>query len=332
LWRWARGTDAMFPTDAYPDFQTLTEGLQSILQPGGFYHPVAVLDRRPNRWGGTFPAEIVTCRVDGRSDLQLFCKYETGASAGSHGHRGGVRYEGQVYRELLQPLSLTVPRFYGSYEDERRGRLWFVLEYLDDSLPVSKAREPDAMVRAAEWIGAFHRMMENRVRSGALSFLLRYDAEYYRGWAERTVRLSRGHDFDREWLPAFCRRFEEAADLLLPGPLTMVHGEYYPQNIGCQAGVIRPIDWESAAVGAGEIDLASLTDNWPNDITRECERAYSCSRWANGSPPEFAQRLDLARLYLQLRWLGSPTGWRTRKETARRFEQIRRIAERQALL
>ena len=315
----------------YPSSPALQGGLQAILQPQPC-HSVVILDRHPNPWGGTFPAEIVTCRVDGEGELRFFCKYETGASAGSNGHRGGVEYERQVYRDLLEPRQLTVPRFYGSYQDESDGWLCLVLGHLNGSVRSSKAAEPHAIVRAAEWIGDFQAMMQDHVRQGPPPFLFGYDLNYYQGWSERTLALSSSHDEQMTWLPAFCRRFNEAIGLLTREPLTVVHGEYYPHNVLWHLDTITPVDWESAAVGAGEIDLASLTERWPQHITQKCEQAYVRHRWPSGEPPDFARRLDLARLYLQLRWLGTPKGWRVPAEPAWRFGQIRHIAERQALL
>jgi hypothetical protein len=328
-------SEALSPVKAFPDAHALTEGLRAVFGAQSD-DSVTLLERRPNPWGGTFPAEIVTCRVDNRGDIRLFCKYETGGRAESHGHRGGVTYERQVYRDLLQPLSLTVPHFYGSCEDRCAGWSWLVLEYLDDSLPVNKVREPDAVIRAADWVGTFHAVMEQRMQCAVLPFLFRYDAAYYGGWAERTVQRCRRHAVEADWLALACRNFTEAVDLLVREPLTILHGEYYPKNIRWQSGVIRPVDWESVAVGAGEIDLASLTEYWPEELAKQCERAYSQARWPQCAPARFQRRLDLARLYLQFRWLGASESWPVREgamwRIERRIEQVRHIAERQGLL
>ncbi len=86
---------------------------------------------------------------------------------------------------------------------------------------------------------------------------------------------------------------------------TVIHGEYYPLNILVRRGVIYPIDWESAAVAAGEIDLASLTEGWPDGSARACEQVYGQTRWPGGAPRDFPRRLEAARLYLGWRWLGN---------------------------
>jgi hypothetical protein len=67
---------------------------------------------------------------------------------------------------------------------------------------------------------------------------------------------------------------------------------------------IHPVDWESAAIGAGEIDLASLTMGWPAAQAAECTGAYVANRFHGRAPANFAARLDAARLYLCLRMLG----------------------------
>ena len=118
-------------------------------------------------------------------------------------------------------------------------------------------------------------------------------------------------------------------DLLAP-PQTVIHGEYYPQNVLAQEGVIYPVDWESAAVAAGEIDLASLTEGWPAEFARRCEEEYALARWPEGAPPEFERTLAVARLYFPLRWLGH-AGTLT-PERSRFLDRLRLAGERLGLI
>jgi thiamine kinase-like enzyme len=69
-------------------------------------------------------------------------------------------------------------------------------------------------------------------------------------------------------------------------------------------GTIRPVDWESAAVAAGEIDLATILHWWKPDVVATCIAAYSYARWPEGPPAGFESRLAAARIYRGLRWLG----------------------------
>ena len=90
----------------------------------------------------------------------------------------------------------------------------------------------------------------------------------------------------------------------MPAREAIIHGEYYPSNIQLRDTVVRPVDWESAAVAMGEIDLATLTDGWPKAIKRECENAYAQARWSGKEPEAFRRRLKLANVYVNFRWLG----------------------------
>jgi thiamine kinase-like enzyme len=124
------------------------------------------------------------------------------------------------------------------------------------------------------------------------------------GWAERTLQYLAHHQLNVPWLAPLRTRFGEAVAVLLAESPTVIHGEYYPDNILYRGGRIYPVDWESAALAAGVIDLASLTEGWPDELVRECSHQYQAARWPSGTPDGFNRRLWAARLYLQFRWLG----------------------------
>jgi aminoglycoside phosphotransferase (APT) family kinase protein len=290
-----------------------------------------VLDRRPNLQG-SFPHEVVTCRLGDGSARQLFCKYGVGHTESGFGHRGGVPYEAEVYRRVLRPSGLSAPAFLGSCTNPATGEVWMVLEYLDGSLRVGKAPDPAAMGLAARWAGQFHAAQETSLTRGDLAFLNRYDAGYYRGWAQRTARFAGPRHEQYPWLSALCGRFEqEAAALLAPTP-TVIHGEYYPKNVLWHRGAIYPVDWESAAVASGLIDLASLTEKWPADVAQRCAAEYGQARWPGGTPADFERTLDAARVYLHLRWLGNRPDWTSDEGRTWRFEELHLLGERLGLV
>jgi len=267
----------------FPDQQALTLGLSSVLAgPGDAGGQVRILAREP-LVAGTFPKEIVTCQLDG-SALRLLCKYDAGHSHGGQGHWGGVPYEAAVYAEVLRPPLVSVPGFYGAYTDRRTGAIALILEYLDQSARVYQVSEPGAMELAARWIGQFHAAHERCLQHTPLPFLRGYDADYFRGWARRTALRAADPPHGPLWLPRLCQQFEELIALLLAAPPTIIHGEYYPKNILYREGTIYPVDWESAAITAGEIDLASLTEGWPAAIAQRCEREHQQARWPQGAP------------------------------------------------
>jgi len=316
----------------YPDLPALTRGLQAALElPDG----VAVVQRVPNRRPHTFPSEVVKCRLADGRELSLFAKYQAGAGNPAHGHRGGVAYEADVYRHVLRSSSSSTPRFHGSYSDVDAGETWLVIEYLDGGQRVVDTTAPKqaggqprvgAMPLAAAWLGHFHSEHEAE-RDPAACLLTIYDGDYYTGWARRTALLAADWRDSFPWLATLCMRGAEAMTVLQGTPLTVVHGEFYPGNVLIRNGTVYPIDWESAAVAAGEIDLAALIEHWPVEIARRCIRAYCEARWPRGTPSDFDVRLRTACLYLHLRWLGDQPEWVTHPRFFWRFEDLRDLGQ-----
>jgi aminoglycoside phosphotransferase (APT) family kinase protein len=335
-----------------PDLQTLTANFSKVLTTHGFAAArLSILDRQPNIYASTFPSEIVTCQFGDGSERRLLCKYGAGhdtSLSGVTGHKGGVPYEAAVYRHVLRTSQATTPTFYGAYRDGKTDHTWLILEYLDDSKRLHRTREPSTAIGlAARWIGQFHNATEQRLSRTSMRFLTRYDTDYYLGWARRTSLLT-GHLRRRfPWLTTLCERFEDVVALLLASPPTVIHGEYYPMNILVGGGKVYPVDWESAAVAAGEIDLAALTENWGAEIERQCELEYQRARWPKGSPVNFEDRLCAAQVYLQFRWLchenrdiftregieGERSDWNHEaKGNLYRLEQLRFLGERLGLI
>jgi len=312
-----------------PDLDALTTALTSVLARSPLACArVRVVGRSPIVHG-SFPSEIVRCQCDDRPELQLFCKYGVGHTISGHGHRGGVRREAAVYRRVLPHTGQSVPVFYGAYTEPKSGATWLIIEHLEGSSRLNHSFHPDAMSLGAQWIGRFHADAAARCAIPSMGFLPRYDAEYYRGWARRTLEEANGLRPTYPWLATMCERFEDLIDVLLTQPQTIIHGEYYPKNVLVRQGTVYPVDWESAAVAAGEIDLASMTDRWPADVVREAEGAYVGARWPDGPPALFRRKLDAARLYVQFRWLGDPA---TQQVQAWRFEELRSVGQRLALI
>jgi hypothetical protein len=317
----------------FPNRRALVRGLTAVLSAGTAEGPVAVIERQ--RWGqGTFPKEVVTCRLADGRELRLFCKYGSEESShNSHGHRGGVAYEAEVYRRVLQRCPSTTPRFYGTYTRRAVPETWLVLAYLDKGVRAARTTDSGAMTLAARWIGEFHAVQERCLCRAAEPSLLAYDADYYLGWARRTDRFAGERHREYGWLAPLCARFGEAVELLREAAPTVIHGEYYPaKNILYSAGAIYPIDWESAAVAAGEIDLATLTEGWGPKASRECAAQYRRSRWPNGGPADFERRLAAARLYLAFRWLGEEPAETIDESNRWRFDDLRAAGEHLGLI
>jgi hypothetical protein len=307
---------------------TVDELAQIFTESGLDASGLRIVDRRTSDAGGTFPSEIVTCRLGDGSRLRLFCKRAAATVRDDHGHRGGVPYEADVYRTLLRPLDLPLPTFYGSNRSDAGALL--VLGFLEGSCRINKSREPQAMTAAAAWIGRFAAATAAGVDRPDLTFLTRYDADFYRGWVERTAAFSAG--VATGWAELAAMRGDELAAILVSAPQTAVHGEYYPENVLVVDGEVHPVDWESAAVAPSEIDLAALTELWPARDVALCEAAYADARWGGVAPDGHADVLEAARLYLQFRWLGENPRWTRDPHAAWRFDVARTAAKRLGLI
>jgi len=294
----------------FPSSKELVTGLSSVLHRNKLaVGSVVLLDRKHNPYHSTFGSEIVTCRINGHNGaerIRFFVKYGAGRFDGVYGHRGNIAYEARVYRDVLQGLLMSTPRFYGAYKSGSDPGLWLILEYMSGGSPASWSKDPRIMVRSAGWIGKFHAMNEEKVKDGRVNFLHRYDANYYEGWSLRTKRLFHRVHAKFPWLAQLCGEFERRIPELTRAVPTIIHGEYFGSNIVNQGGLSRPIDWQSTAIGPGEVDLASLTHSWAARIVRNCEEEYARARWPDGAPHSFRDTLEVARMYMNLRWLGDP--------------------------
>src|SRR5205823_4232963 len=137
------------------------------------------------------------------------------------GHRGGPAYELAVYREVLQPIGVPAPVFYGGQVDPKSGEAWLAIEYLPEALGVGKLYRSGAMVDAARWIGRFHRLTETRGSVPGTGWLKVYTRQYYMGWVRRTLKSSSSLPRRLPWFDTICHRASDLLAPLLEPPLTI---------------------------------------------------------------------------------------------------------------
>jgi aminoglycoside phosphotransferase (APT) family kinase protein len=300
--------------------------LKTSLREGGSCRTPRKVRRRANSYSSVFPSEIVICRLDCGVELPLLCKYGVDHDHTGHGYWHGPEYEASVYRNVLADLPISAPRLHGTFRDPASDQTWLFLEYLQNSVRLDQVPFDDIRL-AAQWLGQFHRINESRVDDPALSFLNRFDADYFLGWARRTSAFAGDLHCQYPWLRTLCQRFEALVDALVASPPTIVHGEFCLNNILLRDSAIYPIDWQSAAVGPGEIDLASLTDGWQSDDdVRRCLRLYAAGRRYGTSQPR-SDAIGAARLYWAFRWLGDHPFWTHHPSRQWRFAQLRNEGE-----
>jgi len=327
------------PLSLLPDSTTLAARLEAALNRDGLA-PVSLLERKRPRYMSTFPNEIVTCQLPNGSKRRLFCKYEAGRDHCSFGHRGGLAYEAEVYQRILHSSARFRPALIGAHSDNANGGTWLFFEFLDRCTRLKDIRvrlkgisQPVALALAARWLGQFHKTNEARLASGSISFLKQYDADYYAGWVRRTWEFAKPLRREFPWLRKLCNHGSEMFSPLLAAVPTIIHGEFYINNILVRRSRVFPVDWESTAIGAGEIDLAALIEGpWREAVVRRCEREYKRSRWAQAVPEEFSRSLDAARLYLHFRWLGDRPEWTTREKSRWRLLEVRVVSRRRGCI
>ncbi len=161
--------------------------------------------------------------------------------------------------------------------------------------------------------------------------MLRHTRGSYLGWIRRTIAFARPLHARYPWLRTLGRHADDLVEPLLAAPRAFIHGELYPHNLLVDGSAVLAVDWQSAALAAGELDLASLTERWPADITIECELAYCRARWPDGAPPSFARTLDAARLHWLFRWLGDRPEWTLAERSRWRWQALVRALARRGL-
>lgn len=319
----------------FPSIDLLSSNLTRVLiEKGVSSGPLTILDRKPNVFTSTFPNEIVTCRFRDGHTIHLFCKYGTIRKDDTYGHKGDVTYESDVYNQVLEPINISLPPYHGTYKDRQNESTWLILGFLERSTRVNKGPVPSAMLESARWIGKFHTLNEVRLSREPIPVLKRYNHEYYVSWARRTSLFAGKLHKEFPWLSTLCKAFEELAVHLIDNVSpTVIHGEYYPRNILYREGQVYPVDWQSAAIAPGEIDLATLTDGrWSIDIVQECEREYINYRWPEGSDEQFERTLSVARAYVNLRWLGDRPEWTTHEDYLWRYDKLHSLGKNMGLI
>ena len=275
---------------------------------------VELVERVTSIYESTFGSEIVTCRF-ANGTRRVFLKYGAPqhASVSPAGHRGGLVREAAVYDSLLDRLPVRTPQLFGSVR-LADGRACLVLEYLEGAHRLQHSSDLKAYERAARWLGEFHAAAALKLRPalwpGRLaggSTIPTYDLEYYTSWAARTREAQAQLCGQNMWLSELCDRSSDAMAPLVEQPRTLIHGEFYPSNILCHGTDVCPVDWETAAMAPGEIDLAMLTSGWIGPERDNLENAYIAARWPEPGCDQVSRLphvLAAARIYECLRWLG----------------------------
>ena len=103
--------------------------------------------------------------------------------------------------------------------------------------------------------------------------------------------------------------------------MTLTHGVFYPSNVLIEQRDGRPrvcpVDWETAAVGPGLLDLAALTaGDWTDAQRRALVAAYR-EVLPGRTEDQVLLDLDYCRLHSAVQWAGWSADWSPPPECAR---------------
>lgn len=263
-----------------------------------------IVSRAPASSSSTHPSELVACQLKDGSVRWLHVKHQSEDATESFGHRGGLQRELAVYREVLDPYLDGTPQLLGWSDAD--GESTLVLEFLEDAVPIHQVEH--GVDSAATWLAHFH------CKVPVTRSLPVLDGPYYLRWLERTVHLQSAVGMSSVVSDALERLLHDPSPYVEPltvGSPSVVHGEFFPHNVLWADGAVRPVDWESAALGAGEVDVASLIDDWAPDVAAQVESVYAALRWPNDLEERRAsrRRVAAAAVYWSLRWLGDGRPW-----------------------
>jgi Phosphotransferase enzyme family len=169
-----------------------------------------------------------------------------------------------VYQHLLRGQRFGAPAFYGSVYDDRRRRYCLFLE--DVGYLTLKHGELGDWLAAVEWLAEMHgEYLGRESELRRLGILNEQDTSGFASMASAARRnLAEGaHPQAVRRFGQLMLGFDSLLASLLDRPRTLVHGDIFPHNIALQNGPrVRPIDWESAAIGLAEWDLTQLIAGW----------------------------------------------------------------------
>jgi hypothetical protein len=253
-------------------------------------------------------AELLECVLAGGARWWAVWKRETRPTFDGDGCPTGVAYETLVYEQILAPRGYDQPRFLGGSYDASTGEDWLFVEFLQGAVRLP-GFPPEIAGSAASWLAHFHRSFERSAMTPASSFVRGYDEPWYRDRIDRAMSAVSAAGRESTHVTAIADVLRRDLADLLAAPTTLIHGDFWTQNILIHGVAIRPIDWASAAIAPGEVDLATLTEGFGVGDEAALVERYRAARWPSKEEPGFEERYQAARAYSAIRRLSELSGW-----------------------
>ncbi len=288
--------------------------------------------RRPSAYGSTYSLEELDVTLDDGETLELMFKDLGPPLPGTAAHRPRPAQtvdptrEPLVYRHLLARHDLGTPRLVAAMVDPPASRYWLLTERVA-GLQLCHVGDFEIWTQAARWLARLHVRLAPvaSTRDGLPVPLLAHDRAYYDFWIEKVARLAHDRGSRRSEFERLVAGLEAAVQDLRALPPTVIHGEFYASNVIVrdegQLSRICPVDWETAAVGAGVFDVAALVSGrWHAGQRQALAEAYrdECHMLGRdvGTSSRWLTLLDDARLLLAAQLLAWPRDWEPPAEHA----------------
>lgn len=287
----ATGSRETIRVGAPPSDGDLEEALRALISAD-----LSLQNRTTSRYGSTHRIERISAHI-GDEPLELVCKYGSGYFDSLTGHRRGPEYEASIYDYLFPDPELSTPRVYGTFQADDPARC-LVLEFTAGHR-VSSSPNPRDLIGACRDLALFHARGRRGLPQGHNVFDRAHFTRIagYRAMPNEIIGALQGAASQLE------ESMQMVIDILSETPRTIIHGELYPSDVIVNDSGPVVIDWESAGVGPGVIDLAVLTQgSWGRDLVTECEETYW--RHTGLADPEAAKRsLRAARVFAAVQLL-----------------------------
>ncbi len=273
------------------DSEALVACIEGQVLPRLYGAPMRVerLERSLSPSTTSYTADVLTVELADARTVRLFVKDFAVTRLPKDDAARRRDREHHVYRDLLDPVALGTPAFYGSVWDEEEGRHVLVLELVEGV----RLRDCgfEQWVLAAGWLGRLHgRYVHEAARLDRSPWLLCHDQRYFAGKA--VAAEWNVNDVSPAALPrlqALLAGYDDLVALMAAAePSTLVHGNFRPKNIIVAHGVPRSricvVDWEVSAFGSTLYDLALLADGFRDGQLDRLLDAYRSEAEANGVP------------------------------------------------
>jgi aminoglycoside phosphotransferase (APT) family kinase protein len=217
--------------------------------------------------------------------------------------------EVEVYRHALSGGRFGAPRLLASGTTSSGGP-WLLLERVD-AVALWQVGEVGVWQDVARWAAGLHAAS---VPSALAPSLLSYDRTFFARWPPRARQFLRGAGpVAAAGLECALERYDDVIDALGALPATFVHGELYASNVLVAPPRVCAIDWETAGLGPGLLDVAALVAGRWSDADRDLLLGAYHAALPPGSRPALQElRADLlrCRLHLAVQLLGWSAEWR----------------------